>query len=351
MQNRKLLLATDFSPASERAREAALQLARAFEAEVTVLHVVESPRYPYPVAVPSSTRQAATTDLDRVARAMQGAGVRTVPMLREGNPYAEIVTAAKDANVDLLIIGTHGHRGLDHLLLGSVAEKVVRVAPGAVLTVPPWRHHDRTAAGIALSHELQKLRHERPIVLALSRGALPIAREIAKGFETSLDVLVVRQMESDGKAVGAVAEDGTTLVDDQVVSQLAISREALGGSIESARQLCRDESISLRGARWIIDVGDRTVVIVSDGITSPWPTAVAASLLRGMKARRLVAATPAISTRAIEATARHVDEFVSIEQVEEPRLVALLYRDPREPSDAEALELLSAAVTSHQSAT
>jgi len=344
MQTRKLLLATDFSPASAKARDVALQLAKTFDAELTVLHVLEPPPYPYAVPPPESVRPAAVGALEQAAEGLRRAGARTQRVLREGSPSVEIVAAVEEHGVDLVVLGTHGHRGLNHLLLGSVAEKVVRLSPVPVLTVPPWRYLDRRAAGRELAQTLQPLRPERPLVLALSRGAIPIAREVAQSFETSLDVVIVRQVEHDGRALGAVAEDGTSLIDEQAVSQRAIPREKVANLVEAARQSCRDEAISLRGARWIIDISNRTVVVVSESAPSEWPTAVAATMFRKMGPRRIVAAVPTISAAVAPAIARHVDEVVCVERVEDPAVISLLYRDGREPSDREAVDLLSSTV-------
>jgi putative phosphoribosyl transferase len=181
--------------------------------------------------------------------------------------------------------------------------------------------------------------------LALSRGAILIGREVAKAFETSLDVLLVRQIECDGRPLGAVAEDGTSLIDEEAVSRSALDRKTMQTIVAAARQACRDESILLRGARWIIDISNRTVVLVSEGATSEWPTAVAASMCRSMGARRIVAAAPAVSAAAVPAMARHVDEITCVERVQDPTAIAMLYRDRREPSDREAVDLLSAAAT------
>ena len=341
MQIQKLLLATDFSPASERAREVALQLAKTFDAELTVLHVVEPPAYAYAVPLPDSVRPAVAEALEGVAESVRRAGLRTQRILREGSPSAEIVAAVEENGLDLVILGTHGHRGLNHLLLGSVSEKVVRLSAVPVLTVPPWRFANPRAAGRELAQALQPLRTERPLVMALSRGNIPIAHEVAKSFETSLDVLLVREIEHGGRVLGAVDEDGTSLLDEKAVSQSAIPREKVGNIVEASRQSCRDEAIALRGARWIIDVSNRTVVVVCEAPTSEWPAAVAAAMFRKMGSPRIVTAAPAISAAVVPSIARHVDEVVCVERVQDPAMMAMLYRNRRDPSDREAVELLS----------
>jgi predicted phosphoribosyltransferase len=151
----------------------------------------------------------------------------------------------------------------------------------------------------------------------------------------------VRGVEHDGHVLGAVAEDGTSLLDEQAMAKSAIPREKVGSIVETARQSCRDEAIAVRGARWIIDVSNRTVVAVYDAPPSEWSAAVLATIFRKMGSHRILAAAPAISAAVIPSIARHVDEVVCVDRVQDPAMMAMLYRDRRDPSDREAVDLLS----------
>ena len=134
---RRLLCPVDFSAPSRHALDTALALARAVGGKVTALHVLDAPdpliekreyldwitqRYRSELA--SLMAQAACAELEPEA------------LLREGSPAAEIVAHSQAGGVDLIVIGTHGRSGLAHLLLGSVAERVVRQATVPVLAVP-----------------------------------------------------------------------------------------------------------------------------------------------------------------------------------------------------------------------
>ncbi|MFT3917658.1 MAG: universal stress protein [Anaeromyxobacteraceae bacterium] len=138
----------DFSDASRAALEVAADLARERGAELTVLHAYPVPGYTFPdgsvVASPAMMQElaeGATRHLEawrKDAEGLGAAGVRGVTAV--GEPAHEIVAHAKANGVDLLVLGTHGRSGLlEHALLGSVAERVVRRAPCAVLTVRPPR--------------------------------------------------------------------------------------------------------------------------------------------------------------------------------------------------------------------
>jgi putative phosphoribosyl transferase len=271
--------------------------------------------------------------------------VRAARVLREGSASVEIVAIVEENGLDFVVLGTHGHRGVTRLLLGSVAERVVHLSHVPVLTVPSWRYADRAAAGRELAARLRELRGQRPLVFATSRAAIPIAHEVAHALDAPLEVLVVRQIECDGQPIGAVGEERTVVLDDPLVSRLAIRAEALNGIVHEARRLSKAESVGFRGARWIGDVTDRTVIVLGDAAATQWPTVAAAKVLRDAGARRVVAAYPAIHRRAAEAIARHVDEVVSTEQVVDGASLQCLYRKSREPSDRDALDLLSTPAT------
>jgi nucleotide-binding universal stress UspA family protein len=132
---KKILVPVDFSDCSKKALQYAVRFARQFGAELTLLHVV--PRYP---AIPEmgpidvETVQDGRTQLE-VVRLTIGDLAPCDTLLRTGTPYMEIVEAAKEQSIDLIIIATHGHKGLTHVILGSTAERVVRQAPCPVLVV------------------------------------------------------------------------------------------------------------------------------------------------------------------------------------------------------------------------
>lgn len=138
---RPVLFATDFSPASARAFDAACALARSERAPLVVLHVLTPPspfsRKTPPsswIALEAAARRAARTRLSAlVARAKTR--VRASGMLAEGLPADAIAAAARRARAGALVIGTHARSGLGRWLMGSVASRLLRIAPCPVLTV------------------------------------------------------------------------------------------------------------------------------------------------------------------------------------------------------------------------
>ncbi|HXU73484.1 MAG TPA: universal stress protein [Polyangia bacterium] len=155
MDLQKILVAIDFSPDSDHAIDAALTLARSERSKIVLLHVCEPPPYSTPelgMYVPSPelmvdvlTRARRQLDRYRARCAANGADVDVVciPM---GFVADEIVDYASTHDFDLIVVGSHGRRGLRRFMLGSVAEKVVRTADRPVLTVHP---HDVALAATA----------------------------------------------------------------------------------------------------------------------------------------------------------------------------------------------------------
>ncbi len=139
---RKILVATDFSQHSARALEAAVELAVRFDAEVDVLHAFDLPIplvTPYEVAIPDGyldeTRSAAAQKLAAAAEEVSARGVEVRTHLGEVPAAPAIAKAAEELAADLIVMGTRGNTGLKHVLLGSVAERTLRLAPCSVLAV------------------------------------------------------------------------------------------------------------------------------------------------------------------------------------------------------------------------
>lgn len=141
---RHVVHATDFSRASGKAFATAVAVARAGRSSLTLVHVmtpvvpVAGEGYVLPETydqIEASARAAARKQLDRLVARARVAGVRAEGLLRTGVPHEAIVRAARARHADLLVIGTHGRTGLARLFLGSVASRVLALAPFPVLTV------------------------------------------------------------------------------------------------------------------------------------------------------------------------------------------------------------------------
>ncbi|HVZ34870.1 MAG TPA: universal stress protein [Polyangiaceae bacterium] len=141
---RKILVPVDFSPPSFRAVRMAAELAHRFEGSVEIVHIFDPVAYPLPdgyyvmFTQPQLEQMFAQFDLGLAAckrEALEAGAAQVDTHVRQGICAPEICSIASDGHFDLIVMGTHGRRGLEHLLLGSVAERVLRQAPCPVLTV------------------------------------------------------------------------------------------------------------------------------------------------------------------------------------------------------------------------
>ena len=138
---KNILLPTDFSEPATVAAKYALALAQEFGSTVHLLHVIEL--VPAEVMlthfskqdVQDKLSQHAADELQKLNEALGDYNVPLETLIRSGNPAVEISRAAEDADIDLIVMGTHGRGGVAHALVGSVAERTVRRAPCAVMTV------------------------------------------------------------------------------------------------------------------------------------------------------------------------------------------------------------------------
>ncbi len=138
---RHILVPHDFSDTADHALSFAIELATKLGAKVTIVHAYEVPSYGYPDGVALTPevavgiRKAADHALEGVAARFRRPGLELQAILRQGPAWSEIKDCAREAQADLVVMGTHGRHGLARALLGSVAEKVVRTAPCPVLTI------------------------------------------------------------------------------------------------------------------------------------------------------------------------------------------------------------------------
>ena len=144
MKINKILVSTDFSEPSRRAIEYAVSLQEVFKAKLEIVHVIFDETYLITSYVPQGTLQGFLGELetgasqhldDFIASCEVLKGAEFTKKLLKGTPYSEITDWATKSGTDLIVIGTHGRTGLDHMLFGSTAEKVIGRASCPVLTV------------------------------------------------------------------------------------------------------------------------------------------------------------------------------------------------------------------------
>ena len=248
---RRILCPTDFSEASKHALDHAAALARWYQCRVTVLYVhspivmstlgPDIPLLQSAVLTPED-RQALLRNLQEFARTEIGEHIDVDVMVSEGEAAAEIVQAAQESNCDLIVLGTHGRSGLEHLTMGSVTEKVLRKARRPVMTVPP-RVPDVVPVPSALF---------RRVLCAIdfsppSMQALDYACAIAQ--EAGGQLAVLHSVEFLPGDPGPEASWATQTVADYFEQARAESDARLSAAVSSeVREYCQVETVMTTGS-------------------------------------------------------------------------------------------------------
>jgi predicted phosphoribosyltransferase len=213
-----------------------------------------------------------------------------------------------------------------------------------------WRgdepFEDRADAGRRLARELGAFRGSDTVVLALPRGGVPVAFEVARALGAPLDVLVVRKLGVPGQpelAFGAVGEDGVRVINESLVRDIGLSADDMA-AVEAAQQTevarraerfrCGHERIPLRG---------RTALIVDDGVATGATAKAACQVARAQGAGRVVLAVPISGSDVHGRFAGYADEVISLRTPAFFSAVGQGYRNFTQTSDEEVVALLDRA--------
>lgn len=202
---------------------------------------------------------------------------------------------------------------------------------------------DRAEAGRRLADRLERLRGEAPTVLALPRGGVPVAAEIAGRLGVPLDVFVVRKIAAPGEpeyALGAVAEGAPPWLDLERVRALGLAPGDLAAEIDRERVEVDRRVLKYRGGRPAPPVEGRTVIVVDDGLATGATALVAVRAVRARRPRRLLLAVGVASFEAHALLAREVDELVCLSVPRPFFAVGNFFRDFPQVSDAQMRALL-----------
>jgi putative phosphoribosyl transferase len=206
---------------------------------------------------------------------------------------------------------------------------------------------DRTEAGQFLAENLSRYANRDDVlVLALPRGGVPVAAEVAKRLNAPLDVFVVRKLglpDHPELAMGAIASGGVRVFNGEVVNALRIPDEVIDAiSAEELIELQRREK-AYRANRPPLDVEGKTVIVVDDGIATGSTMLAAVSALRQLNAARIVVATPVIAASTDSEIQNAADDVAAVLVPEHFYAVGQWYEDFGQTSDEEVRELLAEA--------
>ena len=206
---------------------------------------------------------------------------------------------------------------------------------------------DRHEAGRLLAEKLKAYAHRLEVlVLALPRGGVPVAYEVARALGAPLDVFLVRKLGVPGHeelAMGAVATGGVRVLNEQIVRALRIPDDVIDAvTMREQEELARRERL-YRGDRPLPDVRGRTVILVDDGLATGATMHAAIAALRHQQPARIVVAVPTAAPETCQALRAEVDDVVCAITPEPFYSVGLWYEDFSQTTDDEVRDLLARA--------
>ncbi len=206
----------------------------------------------------------------------------------------------------------------------------------------PFR--DRVEAGQLLCRKLKHYADRADvIVLALPRGGVPVAREVARLLHAPLDVFLVRKLGTPGQeelAMGAIASGGVRVLNDEVVDTLRVPQEVIDFvTAKEQRELDRRERLYREG-RPAPEVAGRTVILVDDGLATGSTMRAAVAALHQAKPKRIVVAVPVAAASTCRDLRGEADEVVCLHMPEPFYSVGFWYEDFSQTSDEDIREML-----------
>ncbi len=235
-----------------------------------------------------------------------------------------------------------------------MSERTPQRPTGAITSIddPPQLIDDgivfanRREAGRRLAALLEDRRGERPVVVGIARGGVPVAAEVARALDAPLDVAVVRKVGAPANpefAIGAIAEGGVHVLSARAVQALHLSEPALAALVARAERELAARLDRYRGARDPVELTGRTAILVDDGLATGRTALAAVRSLRGRGAARVILAAPVASPDAAAALREEVDALVCVETPPDLWAVGYWYRDFSPATDEQVSALLAEA--------
>jgi predicted phosphoribosyltransferase len=209
------------------------------------------------------------------------------------------------------------------------------------------RFTNRREAGKELAQRLSKYANDSDtIVLALPRGGVPVAYEVALALKAPLDVFVVRKLGLPGReelAIGAIASGGIRILNEDIINALAIDQAVIDSVTEREREELERREQQYRGNRPAPDVHEHIAILIDDGLATGASMLAAVHGLSTQHPSRIVVAVPAAAPQAIDLLRKEVDEIVAVISPDPFEGVGKWYEDFSQTADEEVRLLLELA--------
>jgi putative phosphoribosyl transferase len=194
----------------------------------------------------------------------------------------------------------------------------------------PRAFADRREAGRRLAEQLERFRAQRPVIVAVPRGGVPVAAEVARALDAPLDVVVVRKVgapQNPEFAIGAIAEGGVRVLSERTTRAIGLSAQETVEALAKAEAELAERSRELRGQCPALDLHGRVAIAVDDGLATGHTARAAVQALRRRGAARVILAVPVAEPSSVRALAREADEVVCVEEPRDLWAVGLWYED------------------------
>ncbi len=173
---------------------------------------------------------------------------------------------------------------------------------------------NRHDAGRRLAAELREYNGQPVVVLAVPNGGVPVALEVARALEAELDLVISRKIPSPlspEAGIGAIADDGTIILNDEAVRRLGLSRQQIEYEVNKVRADIKQRSLLYKGDQPLVRVGGKTIIIIDDGLASGFTTMAAVQSVRRRRPKEIVVAIPVASAVALKQVERVADRIVT----------------------------------------
>ena len=202
---------------------------------------------------------------------------------------------------------------------------------------------DRAEAGRVLADALAEYRGTNPVVLAIPRGGVPVAAEVARELDGTLDIVVARKLGAPGApelAIGAVTANGGRFINDGIIRELGVPPRYVDAVTSTERTKAQRQEVQLRGVRPRVPLTGRVVILVDDGLATGATMRAAVRSVRNQRAGELIVAVPVGAPSACAVMRTEADYVVCPYEPELFRAVGFFYEDFGPVDDAVVRQLL-----------
>lgn len=212
-----------------------------------------------------------------------------------------------------------------------------------------YQYPNRESAGFALAELLNQYKnHPNTLVLALPRGGVPVAYQIARALHVPLDLFIVRKLGVPGYeelAMGALAMNNVQIFNQEIVKLYNINQKQIDAVIKREQEELDRRMRAYRGDRPPLAIAGKTIILVDDGVATGATLKVAIKAIRSQKPKKLIVAVPVADPKISQEIAALVDEFYCPLQPSHLQAVGAWYTDFSQTSDEEVSELLNSKIS------